>query len=396
MSLQDIPFDIKVELMKEWSNIEDLRKYNIIAKNKNIPNEHFAIFNMDYFILNHEIKLKSDNLKWLLENNIKVENVEISDFDNQLLFEYISRFGQFIRRIKFNGYYQNHINGPTHNFIFEHCPSVKEIIFQSYPSMHHTDIHIMSQILILISKNCPKLEYLDISLCYGVSDYDIEFAIKNLHNLIHLDISQIWKITNKSILLLSENCLKLKYLDITGTHVKDISPLKNCHDLEYLAIKSIYELNVNSIIPMTEGCHHLKYLDLNFSNHITDSTIMSIASNCHEIEHLSIESCTKITDQSIIEIGKNCHNLTFLNISSINNLTNLSLNSIANGCPRLKYLNISFNQHFTKSAVDFFYQRNPNIEIKSDYCEQIYNKENVNFFERVNAEFEKNSKLFRF
>jgi hypothetical protein len=133
--------------------------------------------------------------------------------------------------------------------------------------------------MVEIAKECPNLEYLDISTCYGITDI--------------------------SILKIAEYCSNIKHLNISECRFSDIGLIKLaecCLNIEILSIEGCISVTDKGLIQIAECLPNIKYLNTRWCQNITNKSITKIAECCHNIEILNISCCNSVTDISVIKV----------------------------------------------------------------------------------------------
>jgi len=133
--------------------------------------------------------------------------------------------------------------------------------------------YINDDCIILITRNSPKLQVLDISFCDGITNRGIEEIARNVN-------------------------LQLQSLDIEIFDYKDIPK----------------EISDEGIIWLAKYCHNLQSLNVSGHENITDIGISELVHSCTKIHTLNISGCTKIKSTGVIEIANHLPNLQAINI----------------------------------------------------------------------------------
>ncbi|CUM63437.1 uncharacterized protein PRCAT00001012001 [Priceomyces carsonii] len=162
---------------------------------------------------------------------------------------------------------------PTPEF-FINGSKIKKIIITG--SKTFDDLH-----LILISKNCPNLEVLDIRACDLITDAGIYHIAKNCNKLKYINFGRKSRghlVTDNSLMMITSNNKNLETVGLAGCHV-------------------------------------------------SDRVIWNLAINCNAtLQRLSLNNCSQLTNQSIPSILQNnlLVNLSVLEIRYVNKITNFA------------------------------------------------------------------------
>ena len=212
--------------------------------------------------------------------------------------------------------------------------------------------------------NCEELEYLSINN-NNIKTIDFQNIYK-LKNLKHLEFSAKYLITNIDINYIF-NCCNLIFINIMShaTYVTDggLININNCKNLECFVLscdnnnitdqglfyisqcKNLkihrlwYYKNITDVgIKYLKKCENLEYIQIAYNNNITDISLIELFNSCKNLKHISLENCSNITDACLIAIF-DCVNLEYLEIAYCIKIKYTNLKDISK-CNNLKFIRI--------------------------------------------------------
>jgi len=161
---------------------------------------------------------------------------------------------------------------------------------------------------LLITKQCTRLQSLDVSFCYQLIDASIISISSHCTGLQSLNVSGCDLLSDASIISISSHCTGLQSLNVSGcNHLTDASIISistHCSGLQLLIVSWCNQLTDASIISISVHCTRLQSLDLSWCEMITDSSIISISTHCTRLQSLDVSCCEMITDASIMSISR--------------------------------------------------------------------------------------------
>lgn len=134
------------------------------------------------------------------------------------------------------------------NFILldlSHCPlitdfGVKEIIKYSSRCLKHlilSNYRITDASLVMISQYCSNFTFLDLSHCLLITDFGVKKTIEHSSKYLRSLILKNCKIEDDSLVMISRHCPFLSYLDVSNSNVTNNSVflvMDKCSNLTFL------------------------------------------------------------------------------------------------------------------------------------------------------------------
>ncbi|KAI8898834.1 hypothetical protein BC833DRAFT_619974 [Globomyces pollinis-pini] len=306
------------------------------------------------------IDVKSDTLKLLLVCKVWSKAFTTALYENPLLengdsFEMLLGllntplpfypYAYLIQKLDFVGSAADNIFMGDLDACLKQCVNIRTLRLER--CFHISNILIQS-----ISKNCPKLEQLDLPGC-PVSDTFLPQLARNCQKLKRVDLS-FTNMTIASLYHLVSNCPEILEIDLSECKPSDRLP---------------DPLGKKVASP-------LQYLNLRNSP-VNDPFVRYIASQCGKLKTLILESCTELTDASLMKVANSCPDLVTLDLSFCDLMTDLSLQvfairaSTGNG-GSLQELHLSACDSITPAAVYQLVQKCTKLELLVlDGCEKM-------------------------
>jgi hypothetical protein len=176
---------------------------------------------------------------------------------------------------------------------------------------------VTDEIVHHLSKCCPTLKKLNLGKCHRLTDASMESICKNLTSLKKLSMRNCLRLTNKSVIYIIESKLPLVSLNLSFCKQIDAPTLESLLPNTHLSRLSV---SGTALISLTSRASYI-------NNHLSDLTLTA----CHsftecwqlsrfpQLRSLNISHCQSLTDESVKEwCDRNCHhsNLTTFNMSS--------------------------------------------------------------------------------
>lgn len=188
----------------------------------------------------------------------------------------------------------------------------------------------------IMSSNCPKLEYLNVSWCNNIDTRGLQKVVEGCPNLKDLRAGEIkgWDDVDFAHQLFLNNSLERLIL-------------MNCDTLTDASLAALIEgkdsevdcLTGRPIVPPRK----LKHLDLTRCRGITDKGVRTLINNVPDIEGLQLSRCPGVVDTTLIDLLATTPMLTHLDLEELDALTNRSMQALASApcADRLQHLCIS-------------------------------------------------------
>lgn len=189
----------------------------------------------------------------------------------------------------------------------------------------------------IMSANCPKLEYLNVSWCKNIDTRGLRKVVEACPNLKDLRAGEIkgW-----------DDVEFVQELFVRNTLERLI--LMNCDTLTDAALSALIEgkdseidiLSGRPIVPPRK----LRHLDLTRCRGITDRGVRTLINNIPHIEGLQLSKCSGIVDATLADLLSTTPMLTHLDLEELEGLTNRSMQALATSpcAARLQRLCISY------------------------------------------------------
>lgn len=175
------------------------------------------------------------------------------------------------------------------------------------------------------------LKYLTLVKCKGIRDIDVEVSMFSpCESLQHLSIRNCPGVGNASLTMVGKLCPKLQRVDLTGLYgVTDAGLLPLLHNSESGLVKvnlagcgNLSDNIVAELARLHGGT--LELLNLDGCRKITDASLVAIADNCVLLKDLDMSKCA-ITDAGIAVLS-NANRLT-LQVLSLSNCSGVTCKS---------------------------------------------------------------------
>lgn len=189
----------------------------------------------------------------------------------------------------------------------------------------------------IMSSNCPKLEYLNVSWCNNIDTRGLLKIVESCPNLKDLRAGEIkgWDDVDFAHELFLKNSLERLIL-------------MNCDTLTDASLAVLIEGRDNEIDCLTGRPmvppRKLKHLDLTRCRGISDQGVRTLINNIPDVEGLQLSKCPGIDDATLSDLLSTTPKLTHLDLEELEGLTNRSMQALANApcAGRLQHLCISY------------------------------------------------------
>ncbi|KAL5576091.1 hypothetical protein UlMin_017790 [Ulmus minor] len=200
---------------------------------------------------------------------------------------------------------------------------------------------LTDEIMFEISKFLPSVTFINLSLCYELTEFTLFNLIRNCPMLNEIKMA----------------CTKLGAKEFTSDFV--VNPQVKSLDLRHNKC-----LGNESVKKIAFACPNLQLLNLSYCCQITEEAIEEVLKRCPEIRHLSVNRCkgvkkflidfelpklevicatkSSIDDEGLSLIGKNCRNLLQLNLRYCVNVTEKGVKEVVQNCRSLQEINLKW------------------------------------------------------
>jgi hypothetical protein len=249
----------------------------------------------------------------------------------------------------------------------QNCDKMERIIFAECDKI--TDMGVM--FLCLYCKG--SLRYMDMKYCTNITDTSLLYVSKHGNRLEYLDISGCYRISNNGLNALctsdcSHHLRTLILYDLRQINDSSVSNICNCHMLQSLCLKFCINVSCTGVIPILEKCLFLRSLDLTGCKAITDLTLGAISNNLSDLEILRLSGCPMITNTGIINLSKSTsfHKIKTLDLSSCINISDIAIYSIIFHCKHVTQLVIYGCPNISGTTYSFLKKKYSHISINNN------------------------------
>ncbi|KAJ4302008.1 SCF ubiquitin ligase complex subunit [Collariella sp. IMI 366227] len=196
-----------------------------------------------------------------------------------------------------------------------------------------------------ISENCPRLQGLNISGCYRVTNESLlklndctqlndqaVFAFaENCPNILEIDLHQCRSVTNEPVTALFTKGKALRELRLASCELID--------DSAFLSL------------PSGRTYDHLRILDLSSCTRLSDRAVAKIVEVAPRLRNLVLQKCRNLTDAAVYAISKLSKNLHFLHLGHCGNITDDAVKHLVANCNRIRYIDLGCCTNLTDDSV---------------------------------------------
>ena len=212
--------------------------------------------------------------------------------------------------------------------------------------------------------NCmPRLEVLNLSGCYNLSEAILEHALnRELPCLKSLNVSLCREVTDNSLGKIATHCKNLEELNLAGCSRISNSGilliswgLKSLKRLNLRSCKRISDFGIESMLAGDQGSWvtgfhpNLEELVLQDCQKITDETLNHISTGLPGLRKLNLSFCVNITNSGLRCLS-DMPSLKELNLTSCDNISDVGMSFLGQGKCTLTGLNVSFTNGITDSG----------------------------------------------
>ncbi|KAI9679783.1 MAG: hypothetical protein M1817_004797 [Caeruleum heppii] len=188
-----------------------------------------------------------------------------------------------------------------------------------------------------IAKNCPQLEYLNISWCHNINNRGVAAVVDGCSKLKDLRVSDIKGLNDKSFMnrLFEKNTLERLVLH-------------HCSEVGDDGLKVLMEGIDNEVDPLTGRAHvpprKLRHLDLSKNPTLTDKSLQSMVGNVPDLEGLQLGGCHELTDAAFTDLFDSMPKLTHLDLEELTEISNVTLQKLSKSefAFYLEHLSVSY------------------------------------------------------
>ena len=274
-----------------------------------------------------KIKKRIEDLK--LDTILDLRNTKYNN-ENNTIYRILNKHKNFLTKVilEFKDINNTHVNKFTNKL--------------TYINLNYCQ-KLDNDALIHIANNCPNLTHLELYIIPYLSDEGLKEVIMKCHKLIYLNLSGCSHFSEGSLLLLPKYLPKLEFIDLTrnyGLTDKCLDEIvSGCLELKYLNLYALPKLNMSFLNHIK--CKNLEFLDLCGNQNVTDELFKKAAENLNNIKKLNLSWCTSLTDNTVYYLfsqDKNS-NLELISLHGILGITDKSIEILKNNKGILKNLN---------------------------------------------------------
>ncbi len=251
-----------------------------------------------------------------------------------------------------------------HTFVAEYC--VGALLARRSPNLLHLQLPacagVTDQAMVSLTQSCTRLQSLDISNCWELSDATFGAIATMCRDLLSLTMCACRQpaVTDAALVSIGAGCTNLRHLSIGGcTQITDIAItgiIKGCRHLQSLDVSGCTTLTDAAFASVETHGLGLQRVNMALCNQetITNATLYAIAKGCSALRDLNMSFCWQetITDEALVAIAAGCPQLQHLDISSCwqRTITDVALVAIARQCVNLRHLDIRFCRQLAITA----------------------------------------------
>ena len=287
--------------------------------------DYLTKYNLKYTC--KKIKKRIEDLK--LDSVLDLRNTKFEN-ENNIIYKILLKHKNFLTKVilEFKDINNTHINKFTNKLTYinlNYCQKIDD------------------DALIKISNNCPNLTHLELYIIPNLTDIGLKEIIMKCHKLIYLNLSGCSHFGEESLLLLPQYLPKIEFIDLTrnyGLTDKCLDEIvKGCTELKYLNVYALPKLKMSFLNHL--ACKNLEFLDMCGNQNVTDDLFKKAAEILNNIKQLNLSWCTSLTDNTVYYLfnaDKN-PNLELISLHGILGITDKSVEILKNNKGILKNLN---------------------------------------------------------
>ena len=279
--------------------------------------DYLTKYNLKY--TNKKIKSRIERLH--LDEILDLRNTKYEN-DNNIIYKILLKHKNFLTKVilEFKDINNSHINKFTDKLThinLNYCQKIDNDalihIANTCNNLYHLELYIIPTLsdegLKEIIMKCPKLVYLNLSGCSHFGEGSLLLLPKYLPKIEFLDLTRNYGLTDKCIEEIVKGCTELKYLNLYALPKLEMNFLKNinCTKLEFLDLCGNQNISDEHFKKASEKLNNIKSLNLSWCTGITDKSIeyMFSENKNKNLELISLHGILGITDKSIDILKKN-------------------------------------------------------------------------------------------
>ena len=287
--------------------------------------DYLTKYNLKYTC--KKIKKRIEDLK--LDAILDLRNTKYPN-DNNVVYKILLKHKDFLTKVilEFKDINNTHVNKFTNKL--------------TYINLNYCQ-KIDNDALIHISNNCPNLEHLELYIIPNLNDKGLKEIIMKCPKLVHLNLSGCSHFSEESLLLLPKYLPKIEFIDLTrnyGLTDKCLDEITTgCLELKYLNLYALPKLQMDFLNNIK--CSKLEFLDMCGNQNVTDEHFKKAAEVLNNIKQLNLSWCTSLTDNTVKYLfdGDKNPNLELISLHGILGITDKSVEILKNNNGILKNLN---------------------------------------------------------
>lgn len=273
----------------------------------------------------------------------------------------------------------------------ESFPQLRELV----TNVNFKDSEITDSELQFLTKECPNLKVIHLSLCHKISDEGLKAIGENCPHLQRLNVFQCNKINGSGFQFLAQGCPGLTSLKISGSknimddHLETLTKgcakleefcydtfsskitdkgfkalLMNCPDLRVLQMTgNITSEGFQTLIKKGKKLVSFSFADL--YGKVTKEELKLLLLSCPNLLDLNLWRCDNITDDALKVIARECSTLQWLKLCC-DLVTDAGLLALVKGCKKLRYLSVGGCSH-TSQGIRDLKTKYPKIRIDDSF-----------------------------
>ncbi|EGR27769.1 hypothetical protein IMG5_189420 [Ichthyophthirius multifiliis] len=199
-------------------------------------------------------------------------------------------------------------------------------------------------------KNAKKLEKLNISFNFQISNQTIDYLIQAGQKFKELLLSNLEKINGDKLSIVLDNSAdNLQYLDVSFMPQQEINKnimdkIGNCRKLQQLVLTGSINIDDNGIYGLISGQQNVKKIPI-----------------FQHLQILKLGGLKHLTNGSLIKLFQITPNLQFLELNNLESITQECINSLIKFVPKLERVFLNFTPAITDAELQEFKTTNPHI-----------------------------------
>ncbi|KAL2135330.1 hypothetical protein VTI74DRAFT_8983 [Chaetomium olivicolor] len=208
-----------------------------------------------------------------------------------------------------------------------------------------------------ISENCPRLQGLNISGCFRVSNESLIRLARSCRYIKRLKLNDCTQLDDEAVLAFAENCPNILEIDLHQCRSVSNEPITTLFT-KGKALRELRLANCELIddsaflsLPPDRTYEQLRILDLSSCSRLTDRAVARIVDVAPRLRNLVLQKCRNLTDAAVYSISKLGKNLHFLHLGHCGHITDDAVKHLVANCNRIRYIDLGCCTHLTDDSV---------------------------------------------